>query len=185
MLDSEEELDFCRWIAEARTLGLVTSMEYHPRTFDLSDSLTLMRTVHLKTKSKPGKRHVFHAHVYTPDFYISVTEEFGAWLRDHADIFPERGNDGKGIFVEIKGAWLQNDRFPLNQKWVWQVHGILINKVVCDKLFKLTWVPDACLMSPKKHVPKLKWHDKIAKNTFEKKKDIRTAKEFADFLRGW
>lgn len=182
-VDSPEELEFFHWISEARDLGLVTGINYHPCFFQLSEGLVLTKTVRLKTKIKEKTHRVLHPHTYSPDFWIDVSEEFEVWLRDHAGIFPCQGGTGKGIYLEVKGTWLQNDRFPLNQKWVWERCGILVNKVVPKEFFKKTWVPEECLYTPKRKEPRTQWFTKISKGAYRKKAGIRTGEEFLKLIR--
>jgi hypothetical protein len=132
--DSGEEIDFYKWCEIAKELNLVDDFIYQPEGFVLSEKKTYKTIKTLKTKSKEIEKHLLHPHEYTPDFRLTISK----------NIFPLYSNCLE-FFVDVKGSFQQNDgarSFSINQKWVYDKYGVYINKVIPEKFFNLTFVPD-------------------------------------------
>ena len=140
--DSQEELEFWHWLNEAYEAGLIAGYEYHKRSWALSEKQTYTDIVELKTKIKEVEKHLMHPHVYTPDFEIFGAKDIGL-----IDVH----QDGWHV-VDVKGTFNMygGDReFSINQKWMYDKHGVYVHKVVPEKLFKKTWCPELVRYTPK------------------------------------
>jgi len=141
-MDSQEEMDFHEWLLDAERAGLVRYIKYHPWPFGLSEKVSTMVEKKLKTKTSLVEKFLLHPHEYTPDFSFE-------WDPVVKLFFTNRIL----TWVDVKGGFGRHGdakQFSINQKWVYQKHGIYINKVVPEKLFLKTWVPEACRYTPKK-----------------------------------
>jgi len=156
-MDSQEEIDFQCWIEEALQAGYLSNVIYHPVPFLITPKQTYTEEKILKTKTKVVGRTLLQPHQYTPDFILDVTEKF-------LQAFPNHGLRQKNLvymnanheiinitnftyFIDVKGAYSLNDalrRFSVDQKLVYHLHGIFINKVIPAEFFKITWVPKSC-----------------------------------------
>ena len=148
-MDSDEERQFYAWLLEADKVGLVTDIEYHPKTFELIPRATRKKIVQLKTKTKIVDQFLFHPHVYTPDFLFS-------WCGKGCPFIKANGL----VWVDVKGGgsrFHDGKQFSINQKLTFEKYGIYINKVIPENLFKKTWVPEACRYSPKIKKPVKKY----------------------------
>lgn len=147
---SDEEYHFHLWLTEAMEYGLVSSVQYQPPPFPLCDRKAVPIEKQLKTKVKVVEKFLCHPHSYQADFLIQVPYPFcGAF-------FPESGD----IWIDTKGGFMNRgakQEFSINQKWVMDRYKIYINKVVPEKLFKQTWVPEPCRWTPKQGKPVKKY----------------------------
>jgi len=153
--DSQEEIEIAMWIEEAIEAGLIMpKVVYQPEAYKLSARKHCYETIELKTKTKIVEKFLLHPHVYTPDFQLTITDLGKAHL---GKIFMYHDNH---IVVDVKGAFNQNggDReFSINQKWVYEKYGVFVNKVIPEKLFKSTWVPDGARLTSKTRQIKKKY----------------------------
>lgn len=141
--DSQEEIDFAMWIAEAAQAGYIEKVEYHPEPFLITDKKTIPVEVQLKTKSKTIDKHLLAAHTYQADFKIIFSPHFSEKF-EHGLLSLKTPNE---YWIDVKGVFNQNDahrRFSVDQKLVYDKYGIFINKVVPQTFFKFTWVPISC-----------------------------------------
>ena len=156
-MDSQEEIDFQNWIEEALQAGYLSNVAYHPVPFLITPKQTFTEEKQLKTKTKIVERTLLQPHTYQPDFIIDVTQKF-------LQAFPNHGLKQKALtyvtaekqvinitnlsyFIDVKGTFNQNDalrRFSIDQKLVYHLHGIFVNKVIPADFFRLTWVPVSC-----------------------------------------
>jgi hypothetical protein len=148
--DSKEEEAFDAWLHEAEKANIVTGIRYHPEPFLLSRRVSMKVKEILKTKTKIIDKFLLHPHKYTTDFSFSISS------RNLSNFFITYS----GVcFVDIKGSFSKHGdqkQFSINQKWVYDKYGIYINKVVPEKLFTRTFLPESCRLTPKtrKHVKK-------------------------------
>lgn len=127
--DSPEEREFYWWCEEALDIGLIWSFEFHPKQIELSLPV------------KVGKKSLLRAHTYTPD-YLLYSEGTLSPLYPTTEL----------IYVDVKGGFsLYNNHreFSVNQKWIYQKHGVYVNKVVPETFFKQMWVPEKARLTPK------------------------------------
>lgn len=144
--DSGEEGEFYEWCEEAKEHGFLKSFEYHPPPFLLCGRTSREVDLQLKTKTKKVEQFLFNPHEYTPDFLLVPTEKLEK-LSHKMKI-----TDGS-YWVDVKGTFsMHNDQksFSINQKWVYQKFGVVINKVVPKKFFPLTWVPESSRYTEKR-----------------------------------
>jgi hypothetical protein len=149
--ESQEEQQFEAWLDEAMAHGLVSHYSKQP-AFDLLP------------KQRINGRHLYAAHNYTGDFAVWLTEQGEEVLRgvfQKSDIlgFPEGAQ-----YVDTKGGFQSHGggrSFSINQKLVYEQHGVWVAKVVpfipakkvtkkrkvavpAKGLFVDTWCPAAC-----------------------------------------
>lgn len=148
-LKSDEEKDFAEWLEEAEYNGLVTDLEYEPHSFLLSPKQSIFVEKQLKTKIKQVEKFLLHQHSYTPDFRFIIKDKLlYAFFKKISGLY---------TYVDTKGTWSNRgsaQEFSINQKWVYEKYGVFINKIIPSKLFKKTWVPELCRLTPKKRQPK-------------------------------
>lgn len=142
--DSENEINFYEWLNEAIQYGFVEKFEYHPKPFNLFnrvtytyDKTTVMKT---KTKTEQVECSLLRAHEYTCDFLITPTAAFKTLNTG----IPEYILDNP-FHVDTKGVFSKRAdlvTFPINQKWVYEKYGIYVVKIVPEKIFLKTWVPE-------------------------------------------
>ena len=153
---SLEELDFYYWCEEALSVSLISAFVYQPESFILSRSCSVEKEKQLKTKTKKVKVNLMREHKYTPDF--KITRNFnGTFCAILSDI-----NDTGFYYIDTKGEYARNNGhriFTLNQKWVWQKHGIYINKVVPKEFFQKTWVPERSRYTHSKGLKRAGFYD--------------------------
>jgi hypothetical protein len=171
--ESFEELSFLYWAFELKNHGYIKSIRRSP-SFLLSDSMVHDYVVNLKTKSKPASELVMHGHSYTPEFVIEwdkkafagiidLTYQYGKYENRVllAQTFPSQ--EGVWSYVEIKPMFDQNSMerlFKVNQKWMWQKHGIYVNLIKVGELFPKTFTPEEYLRTPTGKPRKLNWKPK-------------------------
>lgn len=155
--DSKEEWQFHHWLLEAEKADLIYNITYHPESYLLSEKASIWTEKKLKTKTKNIEKFLLHPHSYQIDFKFKIKNklmfEFLQKIRIAAD---------KEICIDVKGNFAGKNNstavtFPLNQKWIYQQYGIYVQKIVPDKLFKATWIPEACRLTPKKKQPVKKY----------------------------
>lgn len=116
--DSNEEMHFSWWLDQLVEAGFVKSYTLHPDPFLLSDSVP---------------EHKIRKHIYTPDFKIEWKSCLECVSSD---------------YIEIKPSFDSHNMtrlFTVNQKWVYAKYGIYVQKIVPEKLFKQTFIPDRFL----------------------------------------
>ena len=137
---------------------MVDGIIYHPSSFKLASKQTIKAEVQLKTKTKIVDKFLLHPHKYTPDFVFYTTNLIERF--DHG-LVPCNGNI---VFVDVKGVYAggrhnnSSITFPISQKWVYAKFGIYINKVVPEKFFRKTFVPQELTIGKSGKVLK-KWRD--------------------------
>lgn len=160
-LDSKEELYFSWYLDELVDRGFVSNYTYHNMSFRMSDPVRVPWHEKLKTKVKSRERTLMQGMEYVPDFVI-------VWTRDSRGVFiddPENGCTripqfvvGHGVFlddhdrsiVDTKGSYDPNNMnrfFEMKRKWIWNDHGVFINKIVPYKLFEKTFTPQRYLLT--------------------------------------
>lgn len=148
-LKSTEEHQFAAWLFEALQHGLVSDIMYEPKSYPLSGRVSVPVEKKMKTKTKIVDKFLLHPHGYTPDF------EFVIHHTNLLNHFIKIDGIGK-VVVDTKGSFNPHggDRnFSVNRKWMYQVYGIYVNKIVPKKLFKSTWVPEAFRLTQKTNKP--------------------------------
>jgi hypothetical protein len=161
---SDEEIYFKDWLDEAIKEELVEMYTFQPNPFKLSYEISFPEM----NGKKQVKNLLLNDHEYRADFTI-----YWGLKAFKIDLVKYIGdNDKEGIFqcqlhnerpisvVDVKGAFGLNkndQRFPLNQKWVYSKYRIYVQKIVpfgsramkkC--LFNLTWTPKSYAFRPRK-----------------------------------
>jgi hypothetical protein len=162
--DSVHEEYFEWWLDEAKRGGFVKS-------YERAESVILIQKAEyeyqeqLKTKTTTKTKHLFHEHTYQPDYIVKWTKE-GKKLYDTIGKKPtgkqfiaQVGDDD--IFFSVvdikpdkifKIAASTLFTFPINQKLMYSLQGIYVNKVMLypstnstrninSFLFPSTWTP--------------------------------------------
>lgn len=169
-LRSDEELFFIAWLEECLANGLITNWLYEPVEYPLLDAQTITIRKELKTKTKTIKRHLFRPTVYTPDFKVCLT--FDGDIAFEKIFAKSIIVNPKVLWIDVKGGYNPHGGderyFSLKQKLMYERHKIYVSKVVPDKLFKNTFVPEI-----------LRWKKKTIKPILRKKyANCKTIKEF-------
>ena len=154
--DSEEEIEFQKFLEECEKYDLVDYHKYQPDTYTIAPKA--YRTVTKRFKTKPDRKeqkHLFHPHVYTPDWEVCFTPKFFDCFPGHKLLIEDTDTSeaaepdfrGRGrCLVDIKGAWNMHGGeriFPIHQKLMWSLHKRLVNKIFPREFFRrLSVVPD-------------------------------------------
>ena len=88
-------------------------------------------------------RFLLQSHKYTPDFKSTLKTP----LKPFQQYFKYR----EKTIIDVKGAFSRfhdQKSFNINQKWVYSRYGMYVQKVVPEKLFKKTFVPELCRYTP-------------------------------------
>lgn len=129
--DSTDEYEFYIWLKKSGV-----KFKYHPTSLILSDPVPSYRYIQLKTKVKKKEYNLLQGCCYTADFKIKK-KNLPSCLRD----LKISGND---CWIDIKPSFLRfhdGKSFSILQKWIYQRHGIYINKVNVNHVFKNSFVP--------------------------------------------
>lgn len=153
--DSDEELEFYCWLKEAEEKKLLGCIEYQCKEYKLSPRVAVAYSKKLKTKTKIAEKFLFRQHKYTLDFRFWLTCDTLKSTFINSDYLHT-----KIILVDVKGSFNKfgdPKQFALNQKWVYDKFDTYIEKIVPEKLFKKTWVPEIARLSPKIKKPVKKY----------------------------
>lgn len=154
-VDSQEEFQFYCWIIQAKKMGIVLDYVYQPESFLLTEKQTY---VPLFNNPKNKEKHLFAEHIYTADFKIIVDYKFGDKLSSYLKIFKNNLDESGNIeiWLDIKGGFMSNGggrSFSINQKLVYEKHGIYVNKLVPRDFFMKCGCPDRLFLTEKTKKP--------------------------------
>lgn len=155
--DSKEELYFSWYLDELKEAKYIQNYEPQPESYVLSPPVFYEYTKQLKTKPKLIVKKLAREHIYSPDFKIWWSQ------RAHSIFFHNiecNANlkaisfiaNGQKSIIEIKPVFDQNNMtrlFTINQKWMYQKHGIYVQKIIPVKLFEQTFTPEKYLLTDK------------------------------------
>lgn len=131
--DSDEEEFFNFWCEEAVENNIIIDFKYTQKEYILSEKFNDTRD-----------KFLLHPHKYTEDFLVyGINHKFYKPMKKFF-----RAVNGNCYHIDTKGTFNKygGDReFSINRKWMMDKHGIFINKIVPDKLFKQTWAPECYL----------------------------------------
>ena len=161
--DSNEERYFLMWAVELHKYGYISSID-RATSYTLADKVAVPLQKPTKTGFKQLSQHLLHDKVYTPDFDVIFTEK---GMKLFVDIIGD-GNKltkpllttsdmGNNVIIEVKPKFNQNgktDVFAICQKWLYQKHGIIANKVIPQDLFAETFTPTDYLLTDKSGKPR-------------------------------
>lgn len=171
LLDSNEEKYFWWWSSELKNKGFIKNIELQPDPFDLSSSIKSVYDKQLKTKTKEVEETLLNKHIYTTDVKItwdkSALDVFTTLINSRVKKTDKRSlvyiisqlNENNEIisYVEVKPTFDQNNMTRLakiNQKWVWEKHGLFVNIVIPEKHFNKTFTPKKFLFTDKSGKPR-------------------------------
>lgn len=167
--ESFEELAFLYWAFELKNQGYIKAIR-RAESYLLCDSMVHDYVVNLKTKSKPASELIMHGHSYTPEFIVEWEDKGKSKIFDglHSDnkystcfrAHASHVRSGFYSYIEIKPMFDQNNMerlFRVNQKWMWQKHGIYVNLIKPQELFQKTFTPNEYLRTPTGKPRKLNW----------------------------
>lgn len=151
--DSDEEQDMVYWLQDAIELGLLYNVRHKPYTVVVNEPLS-QPTTYLKLNKQrkvhrllldEGSVSVIAGHRYTPDVSVNLTD-LGMMLLSHAVAL----NAGREWVFDVKGTYSGGKNntsgvtFPLKQAMVYDLYGVMVQKVVPVKFFHKTWLPQWC-----------------------------------------
>jgi len=153
---SSEERAFYYWLLEAKEQGLILDFEHQPKSFELSQKETIKQLKPMKrVDDKILDAHLLNPHKYTADYKICFTEKALPFLVDTYDMIRQNSkvsilvNSDLVAYVDTKGGFNAHGslrEFSINQKWVYSIHRVFINKITmstCRKSFLgKTWTPE-------------------------------------------
>jgi len=162
--DSKEEIWFAWYLDELNAAGYIDFYRYQPSLFELSDSVKYPVDIQLKTKIKTVYKTLLQPHSYQCDFKIvwsAAAKNVFFTANGNKKDFPFIARDVLDLefrsHVDIKPAhdlYNMTREFIINQKWVYQVHGVYVQKIVPAKLFKSTFTPERYYFTDKSLKPR-------------------------------
>lgn len=136
--DSKEEIEFQKFLDEAKEIGLVKDFKYQPESFILIPKSTIKE---IDSKGKVKEKVLYREHKYTADWEI--------WFDDFFDTLPhnwKKNTNSNSYLVDIKGMYnaYGGDRiFPIHQKLLYSKFKKHVNKVIPEEFFKqINTVPE-------------------------------------------
>jgi len=150
---SDEEFWVYLWLKAAEEHELVSDINYQPETFLLCPRASVPIRKELKTKTKIVDLFLFRPHQYTADFSFFVSNKI-----KHLFVAPKFTSEK--VVIDVKGSFnMYGDpkQFSINQKWCWDKFGVYVEKIIPEKLFKKSFVPEICRLTPKKRQPVKKY----------------------------
>ena len=108
IFDSNEELDFYHWICEAKKFGFIDNFIYNDKSYVLSEKQTITTTQTLKTKTKEVEKHLFHPHIYTPDFIFTKGDKW-KYIKKSNDLISTHGDKTEYV-INIKVYFKMHNR---------------------------------------------------------------------------
>jgi len=174
--DSNEELYFSWYLDELYEAGYISEYEWQPKQYVLSEAISYEYDKHLKTKTKTIIKKLMQGHIYSPDykinwnknargfFFLSISDQL---CLKNIPFIAQETEDGWNNYmsiVEVKPAFDRNNMtrlFTINQKWMYQKHGMYVQKIIPVKLFERTFTPKRYLQTDRSGKPrKLKYKPK-------------------------
>jgi hypothetical protein len=161
---------------ELKTLGFIVKIEEQPEPFILSDKVSIIKEIHLKTKIKTEEHTLLDSNIYTADFKIIWN---GPNIFHHDLLLPIVKppvfySSNNISYIECKPIWDYNNMTRIflqrTRPWVYQKFGVYVNLMKSPDFFKSTFIPAKCLSSfyykvgVKKGLPKFKWEYSTSKD---------------------
>lgn len=148
-VDSMEEIDFLKWLDEAKNLGIVNDYVYQPQSFELFKSETYI-DINGKTSS------LFRDHFYSPDFLVIFDPNKHKQLAKEFKVdYSTLSTNECQVWIDTKGTFnIQARSFSTDRKWMWQKFRIYICEVVPCKFFKKFGCPKESFLSRKTKKPR-------------------------------
>ena len=159
LYDSQQQSCFEQWLLQLQIIGCVQQIQYQPKpSFVLFEGLT-----GLNKKNKQIK--IIRQHVYTPDFKVKFNKQILTSIFTQQQLnkmfklhqFLDYDNH---IYFQVKGGYNQYgsiDMFSINQKWLYQLYKVHVQKIQPDTLFINSFVPKSIQRTNKTNVIKKKY----------------------------
>jgi hypothetical protein len=155
-VDSNEEWYAFAFVCELHRLGLIKDFIYQPESFPLTPRMDYTPA---SLGGKPKKpKFLFRPHVYTADFMFTAYLDGGLLgyfergfkiLADSVRTDPDTGRPVADVWIDVKGTWMHGaESFSINQKMVFDKHGVYINKTVPKEMFAKLGVPKMAVRTP-------------------------------------
>lgn len=156
--DSKEEEYFYWYLQELDRQGYIHKINVNPQSFDLAAPVKFK----IQTTKKQGKKvkivekeaTLVSGKLYTPDFEIIWTEKAnGVFIGSEKDLLEKRVPFfASSLYscIEIKPSYNMHNmtrHFETNQAWVYNKHGVFVQKVIPQILFQQTFTPTRFLMT--------------------------------------
>jgi len=150
--DSKEEVYFLWYLSELERAGLVSKVEYQPKTYVLREPEHYQWEKQLKKKVKTMEGSLLRGCSYTYDFHW-------LWEEKTRGTFFDNITSGKKLTavpfwtnrdvscVDVKGGFRgRNHReFEVKRKWLRDKYDIFVQEVIPGKLFAKTFTPERFL----------------------------------------
>ena len=172
--DSKEESYFIDYLNELKSLKIVKKIE-RMDTFSLIKPIK--KNIHLFDNDnlvlKPFD--LLREHDYTGDFKITFNNSIEGFIENENSLTNAIKKKKNNIFVctdnvayiETKANYIQPNElrcFKINQKLMYQIHGIYVNLIKIPEIFEYSFTPDSYLYTEKKkQLRKLKYQTKTCK----------------------
>ena len=157
IFDSEQQYEFYCWLEQLKQNGVIKQFVCQPKQFVLFQGIQ-----GFNNKGKTKK--IIRQHVYTPDFYVLFNKDkLSQLFKDSLQkmfTLHQLLDYNNGIYFQIKGAYNQFQsvsNFSINQKWVYQIYRIPVQKIVPTQLFMNSFVPQKVMYTNKTKVIKKKF----------------------------
>jgi hypothetical protein len=154
-----EELYFSYWLDELKDAGLIVSYTYQPPPWTLTIDRRINVINQLKRSAKLIERQLLKPWTYGADFRITFYKEINTKIQNvFQDILcitlpmPYFITHSNYCYVEIKPVArnprqaMSDNKFPLNQKAVFDKWQTYVNKCIPDKLFAKTFTPKKVIL---------------------------------------
>jgi len=151
--DSDEEMYFHWFLLELKNKGYVEHINLNPQSFDLAApakfSISIIKKLKTKTKIIEKEAKLVSGKSYTPDFEIIWSEKAkGIFIGNEEEFLSEKvlfyANKRLYSCIEVKPLFNMHNMvrlFETNQAWVYSKHGIFVQKVIPQVLFKKSFTP--------------------------------------------
>ncbi len=161
--DSDEELYLYWYFLELQEKGYILEIK-RGKTYLLSDKIfrQYIKKIQLKTKVKIEVKDliIMEDHVYTPDYEIVWAEKAKGLfylplqgLESKTKLAIAQVIEGKTTsIIEVKpifDAQNMTRLFTLNKKWMFQIYGLYVTKLVHQEIFEATFTPVRYLFTNK------------------------------------
>jgi hypothetical protein len=158
---TKEELYFLYWLQELEQIGIVTNIIEQPESMILTKSIDVDVLKKLKTKSITTKRTLLRPWTYGADYVFEINENH---IRKYRDVFQIISDlelpmpifltsIPNTFYVDVKPEYrnprqaMSDNKFPINQKMMWDKHSIYVNKIIPNKLFEKTFTPKNVILN--------------------------------------
>jgi len=141
--ESKEEEWLTYYLEELQEAGFISTWQYQPKTYLLSEPLTYVWEKKLATKNKNTTSTLLQPHEYTPDFVIKwqpcARTLFFNTIEDRVNLknAPFFAHGGGNIsIIDAKPSFdMQNMTrlFVINQKWMMAKYGLYVQKIMIVK----------------------------------------------------